>query len=243
MRAESGLSLSGVSDIAGLQEVLGRLVPDARLCWQELCGCDGFGGFLLDEESGLRPLAPEYVGPLMDDPPFWTLLWPAGEWLCRTLLEHSHLAQGRTVVDLGCGCGLVACAAALGAAVDVWAIDRDAHARLSCAINALKNGVAVRLAPDLDGVSGDLWFLADFLYDPRHVELLDELPLGRAEVVVVDSRLRVLEHDGFIYLGDHVGWAVPDIDTHGEFAKLRFWYRGDRIQEWRQALGVDSSSI
>ncbi|HZF31017.1 MAG TPA: 50S ribosomal protein L11 methyltransferase [Gammaproteobacteria bacterium] len=67
------------------------------------------------------------------------------EWLDR------HLEHGATVLDYGCGSGVLAVAAlALGASA-AWAVDHDAQALASTADNARLNGVTDRiavLAPD-----------------------------------------------------------------------------------------------
>jgi ribosomal protein L11 methyltransferase len=61
------------------------------------------------------------------------------EWLC----EQVH--NGDTVLDYGCGSGILALAAAKLGAADAVGVDVDEHALTAAADNAAKNGVALRL--------------------------------------------------------------------------------------------------
>lgn len=193
-------------------------------------------GFFLEEQSALRPLPPDKVEAVMHDPPFWALLWPSGERLCRLLAAHSHLVRGRSVLDFGCGCGLVASAAARAGAAKVWAVDIDPLALKASKLNALENRAKVETLPLVGDGPVDVLLVADFLYDNTHLPLFDSLQERAREVLVVDSRLAQLSRADFSFLGDSLGVAVPDLDPHREFGRLRFWYRGAREAEWRTAL-------
>ncbi|MFQ6096498.1 MAG: 50S ribosomal protein L11 methyltransferase [Armatimonadota bacterium] len=75
--------------------------------------------------------------------------------LCAQALEEL-LKGGEFVIDIGCGSGILAIAAALLGAEDVLAIDNDPTAVAVCARNVAQNGlqgrVAVREQTGLDGV-------------------------------------------------------------------------------------------
>ena len=59
--------------------------------------------------------------------PYWAYQWAGGTALARHLLDHPALVARRRVLDLGCGGGLVAIAAAIaGASVSAVDIDRGA---------------------------------------------------------------------------------------------------------------------
>ena len=67
------------------------------------------------------------------------------EWLDTALLEKA------TVLDYGCGSGILALAAAKLGAERVWAVDIDPQALLACEQNALRNDLAqsiITLVPD-----------------------------------------------------------------------------------------------
>jgi len=60
--------------------------------------------------------------------------------LCLNWLEKQSL-QGKTVVDFGCGSGILGIAALLLGAEKVWAIDNDPQALLASRDNAQRNGI------------------------------------------------------------------------------------------------------
>jgi predicted nicotinamide N-methyase len=83
-------------------------------------------------------------------PPYWAYPWAGGAALACYLLDHPASVEGRRVLDLGAGCGLVAIAAAMAGAKDVLAAEIDAIGRVALGLNAAANGVEVRiLAEDL----------------------------------------------------------------------------------------------
>ncbi len=73
-------------------------------------------------------------------PPYWAFAWPGGQALARYIIDHPEMVAGKTVVDIGAGCGLVAIAAALAGA-RVTAAEPDAFACRAIAMNAGLNGV------------------------------------------------------------------------------------------------------
>jgi ribosomal protein L11 methyltransferase len=70
--------------------------------------------------------------------------------LCLEWLD-AHPPAGRTVIDYGCGSGILAIAAALLGAASVWATDNDPQALLATEDNAARNGVAERIHATLPG--------------------------------------------------------------------------------------------
>lgn len=143
-----GIELAAYADGAG----------EARLC-------ERFGGGLAEpveegwEDAWKRFHQPVRIGPLWIGPPweappagavavvidpgraFGTGAHPTTR-LCLELL----LAQRRTgVVDLGCGSGVLAIAAARLGFGSVTAVDRDPSAVAAARVNACRNGVAVRV--------------------------------------------------------------------------------------------------
>src|SRR5215470_16778797 len=103
-------------------------------------------------------------------PPFWAFAWPGGQALARYLLDHPGVAQGRRVIDLASGSGLVAIAAARAGAAAVTAYDVDPLAIAAIAVNAAANDVSVTvagadvLAPGGPPPPADLVLAADAFY-------------------------------------------------------------------------------
>ncbi|HET6793164.1 MAG TPA: 50S ribosomal protein L11 methyltransferase, partial [Acidimicrobiales bacterium] len=105
-----------------------------------------------------------------EDPPFWAFAWAGGQAVARYLLDHPDVVAGRPVVDVGCGSGLCAVAAARAGAGPVTAVDVDPRCGRVVAANAAANGVTVGFrvadvrgeAPPAGGVviAGDVMYEA-----------------------------------------------------------------------------------
>jgi predicted nicotinamide N-methyase len=112
--------------------------------------------------------------------PYWAELWPSGLALARHMAARA--LRGSRVLELGCGLGLPALAAALGGA-DVLATDWAEDAIELLRRNAERNGVFVRVArvrwsepePLLRAAPWDLVLGADLLYEARNAAQLAEL--------------------------------------------------------------------
>lgn len=106
--------------------------------------------------------------------------------LCLQWLDGLDL-QGKTVVDFGCGSGILGIAALLLGAESTLATDIDPQALTATADNARKNGVDARvnccLPPKLPNFQADI-LLANILANPL-IELADRL----AELVKAGGRL------------------------------------------------------
>lgn len=87
------------------------------------------------------------------------------EWLDRTDLE------GKTLIDYGCGSGVLAIAAALLGAAEVVGIDNDPQAIEATRDNARRNGVAERIQlrlPDIENRTPADLLVANILAGPLH---------------------------------------------------------------------------
>lgn len=127
--------------------------------------------------------------------PFWAELWPSGVMLARAV--EAQPPRGARVLELGCGLGLVAIAAAR-AGGDVVATDHSQEAIEATAANAEANGVALRVelmdfarpGPALDGRPWDLVLAADVVYEPLNTEplvaLVPELLADGGELWLAD---------------------------------------------------------
>ncbi|MEO9877268.1 MAG: 50S ribosomal protein L11 methyltransferase [Anderseniella sp.] len=101
--------------------------------------------------------------------PYWIVAWPGGQGLARFLLDTPQLVSQRRVVDLGCGNGLVAIAAAMAGARSVLAVDVDPNALVCARDNASLNKVDIEVTrADLRSFKpdpGDLICIGDLWYD------------------------------------------------------------------------------
>jgi predicted nicotinamide N-methyase len=128
--------------------------------------------------------------------PYWAYYWLGGLALARFVLDRPEMVRGRRVLDLGCGSGLVAIAAAKARAASVLAADIDPYAIAALALNAAANGETV------DGVHADLTdgpvpevdliLAGDVFYDPepaaRVTPFLTRCRAAGIEVLVGDPR-------------------------------------------------------
>jgi predicted nicotinamide N-methyase len=124
--------------------------------------------------------------------PYWAELWPSGLALARHVAARD--LNGLRVLELGCGLGLPALAAALRGA-DVLATDWAEDAIELLRRNAERNDAFLRLArvrwsepePLLRAAPWDLVLGADLLYEARNAEQLAELlPALGGEVVLAE---------------------------------------------------------
>lgn len=127
-------------------------------------------------------------------PPFWAFAWAGGQGLARWLLDHPEEVNGRRVLDVGSGSGLVAIAAMKAGAASALAVDVDPFALAAIAINAEANGVGISLSGD-DPIGGprpeaDLVTVGDLFYErdlaARLLAWLDEYLADGVPVIVGD---------------------------------------------------------
>ncbi|WP_219415903.1 class I SAM-dependent methyltransferase [Pseudonocardia nigra] len=145
-------------------------------------------------------------------PPYWAEVWPSGVELAYAVSAREW--AGASVLELGCGLGLPAVAAALGGG-EVLATDRSPDALAFAAVNAERNGVAIGTAvcswaepaPVTEAAPWRLVLAADVLYGQRNIaELLALLP-------------RLVDDGGEVWIAD------PQRPLAGEFlaAARRDW--------------------
>jgi predicted nicotinamide N-methyase len=150
--------------------------------------------------------------------PFWAYPWAAGVALARVILDHPEWVRGRRVLDVGCGGGIAALAAARAGAASVMANDIDPWALAVTRLAAARQGLAVEtLAADLTAAPAsvlgyDVVTASDLGYErstsPRQHALLRLAHEGGARVVAADAGRTYFEADGLIEIARYT-IAVP----------------------------------
>lgn len=108
--------------------------------------------------------------------PYWADIWPSSMMLAERLLEEK--GNGRSLIELGCGSGLCACAAAISG-FDVMATDYYDDALAFTELNARVNAKrAIRTrhldwsALPSDAGRFDVVIAADVMYEPRYPKMV-----------------------------------------------------------------------
>lgn len=163
----------------------------------------------------------EWAGSAGQPPPFWAFAWAGGQALARYLLDHPDQVAGRRVLDVGCGAGVVAIAAARAGASSVTAVDVDPLAVAATRCNAAANGVSInaRLQDvlDGDGAGAEVIVIGDLLYERelavRVLAFLGRATARGARALVGDPGRAYLPRTG---LEQVAGYDVPvDEDLEG----------------------------
>ena len=173
-------------DRSGLLHVLGELLPElepAQIQFREVADQDWtrvwmdqfqpmqFGRRLWIYPWNIEPPADEGIVTVRLDPglAFGTGTHPTTA-LCLEWLDQIDL-QGKTVIDFGCGSGVLAIAAALLGAAHATGIDNDPQAIEASRDNAERNGVADRIElalPDQASVESCDLLVANILAGPLY---------------------------------------------------------------------------
>ena len=170
-----------------LQQALGELLGDARLCAERLPGTD-IDLWLIDANNMDREFSPDETRRILEEPPYWCFCWASGLVLAHWLAEKPEWVRGKRVLDFGAGSGIAAIAAAKAGAAEVVACDLDPLALDACRANAELNGVELTYSADFfqEEDRYDLIIVADVLYDRANLPLLDEFLSRGREGLVAD---------------------------------------------------------
>ncbi len=211
--------------LALLRNHVQRMIPGAALRWSRLPLAPQIEWLLLDDRVPFAPTAGPELNALMTDPPYWALCWAGGHALAEFVLSHPQEVVGKRVLDFGAGSGVVAIAAALAGADQVYAFDLDPVALQAIAANAQRNAVVVTPVDKIHDLvhSVDLLLAADVLYDASNHPLLEELRGGFADVLLADSRYPESEVAGFDPLGELQVELWPALDVHADFSCVRLF--------------------
>ena len=153
-------------------------------------------------------------------PPFWAFVWAGGQALARHVLDLPATVQGRTVVDVATGSGLVAIASARAGAAAVTAYDVDelavAAARLNISLNNVNVSAATADVADLEATAGTLVTVGDVFYDEgiaaQMLPALQRFAAAGAEVLVGDPHRAYLPIDALEPLASYDVEVETDIE-------------------------------
>lgn len=171
-------------------------------------------------------------------PPFWAFAWPGGQALARYVLDHPALVSGRSVLDVGCGSGLVAIAAAKAGAAAVTASDTDPFARTAVQLNASANQVTVAVVPDVlessheaDVVlAGDVWYEQGL--SSLVMSFLDRAAAAGSEVLAGDIGRRYFpEHRFHLAASYEVPASLALEAAETMRASVWIWRPGDQTRD------------
>ncbi|CAD7013460.1 unnamed protein product [Ceratitis capitata] len=121
---------------------------------------------------------------LFKEDPFWAFYWPGGQAISRFILDNPSLVAGKSVLDVGSGCGASTVAALMHNTKYVVANDIDEAAGCATLLNAQLNGVDLKRlhictenlitnqAIRTTVIKEDLILLGDVFYDEEFAAIL-----------------------------------------------------------------------
>jgi ribosomal protein L11 methyltransferase len=161
-----------------------------------------FGRRLWICPSWSPPPDPEAVNILLDPGlAFGTGTHPTTA-LCLQWLDET-IRGGETLIDFGCGSGILALAAVKLGASHVWAVDNDPQALVSCRSNAEKNHLSQRIS-----------LCAPEELNPPPVDIVVANILANPLLHLAPSFAKLLKPGGDIVLSGILGNQVKMIESH-----------------------------
>ena len=144
--------------------------------------------------------------------------------LCLQWLDE-NIRGGETLIDFGCGSGILALAAVKLGAKCVWAVDNDPQALVSCRSNAQKNQLSQHIIP----------CTAEQL-NPPPVDIIVANILANPLLQLAPKFSELLKPGGHIVLSGILGNQVETIE-----ARYRQWFRLDspaQQDDWVRLHGI-----
>lgn len=211
--------------LLSLQEQMQRTLKKARLTFTTPPFCPQISLALFDPKVLEGPIPHDEAQAIVAEPAYWSFCWASGQVLASYILNNPKWVKGKRVVDIGSGSGVVAIAASLAGAKQVWACDIDEDALQAVQVNAEHNGVELHCIKTLDDISDEIDVLtaADVLYDRDNHSLLDEWRERSGAVLLADSRMKTLPSEHFELLETHEARTWPDLNEFEEFNTVRLY--------------------
>lgn len=210
-----------------LTQRLQEKIPAGKLQWVQLPHCNEISLWLLDASYPQWQLTHEQAAELMDNPPFWSFCWASGQVLAAQIIRNPQWVADKTLVDFGAGSGVVAIAAKLAGAREVWVCDQDPTALLAAEVNAAGNGVSVICCDDFERAPNtDIITVADVIYDRDNLPLLQSMQNRYAQILMADCRLGGQPLAGLSIVDYQRSHTVPDLSESDEFNNV-YIYRSE----------------
>ena len=186
--------------------------------------------YLADEITPIWRLTEEELGEMGLPPPFWAFAWAGGQALARWLLDNPEESNGKRVVDLATGSGLVGIAAALTGAKSVLAADIDPFCEAAVQVNAKANKVSLDFTDvnllDSPPPQVELICAGDVFYDrDMAAAVLDWLKAARANgtrVLVGDPGRNHFPKSGLTFLAEYTVPTTRELEDN-EVKRSRVW--------------------
>ena len=210
--------------IQQLNSALHSIISGAQLVVSDLPGLP-LQLWLLDPSNMQRQMNPQETQCLLDSPPYWSFAWASGVALAQWILANPEQVQGKRVIDVGAGSGIVALAAKRAGAHTAVACDLDPSALQACRANAQLNHLELSYSADLfsETDSYDLLFAADVLYDAANLALLNRFPTFAQHIIIADSRQRDFQHPLFSKSQTLYADTLPDLGEAEEFRQVSLY--------------------
>jgi len=212
-----------------IEQQMQRTLSKARLAFTRPPYCPDISLALFDPAVLQGPIPHEEAQAIVAEPAYWSFCWASGQVLAKFILDHPQAVKGKNIVDIGSGSGVVAIAAALAGAANVWACDIDQEALNAVQVNAQANNVAIQCVTSLSQLDTNIDVLtaADVLYDRDNHVLLDEWCSVSGQVLLADSRMKTLPSNAFTFIETHEARTWPDLNEFEEFNRVRIYQTAD----------------
>lgn len=177
-----------------------------------------FGEKLWVVPTWLAPPHPDAVNLMLDPGLAFGTGGHATTALCLTWLSQADLT-GKTVIDFGCGSGILACAAAKLGAGRVIGTDIDPQALRASEQNALENQVALELylPEQMPQVQADV-LVANILFNPLKMLAPQFLALLKPSGTLVMSGILTSQADELIAFFSDLGMQFISRETREDWA-------------------------
>lgn len=163
-------------------------------------------------------------------PPFWAFAWAGGQALARWLLDHPQEVQGKRVIDVAAGSGLVGIAAMKAGAAQVLCADIDPFSGEAVQANALANGVKLDFtaadlldapAPDVDLIcAGDVCYEAPMT--ERMLAWLGQARKRGGRVLIGDPGRTYFPKAGLTFLAEYCVPTTRELEDQ-EIKRASVW--------------------